>query len=70
MIEKKIVKTVRFKEDEIEKINFFLAENPSIDFSTLIRLAVGRFIKSPSLNSVNKNKIKMHEKESEAKLWN
>ncbi len=49
MIEKKIVKTVRFKEDEMESIEAFLQENPALDFSTLIRLAVGKFITSPSL---------------------
>lgn len=70
MIEKKVVKTVRFKEAEIETINSFLMENPSIDFSTLIRMAVEKFIKSPSLNAVSKNKINVIKKESEAKSWN
>ena len=68
MIEKKVVKTVRFKEEEIETINSFLKENPSIDFSTLIRMAVEKFIKTPSLNSISKNNVM--QKESEAKLWN
>ena len=70
MIEKKIVKTVRFKEIEIEKINEFLIENPSLDFSTMIRLAVENFIKNPSLNSVNKFKTKSIPKNPEAKIWN
>ena len=70
MIEKNIVKTVRFKQEEIEGINAFLRENPALDFSTLIRLAVGKFIKTPSLKSVNKNKLKNEKQAPEGNLWN
>lgn len=61
MIEKKIVKTVRFKEAEIENIDEFLKENPALDFSTLIRLAVLKFIASPSLKSLKTQKTDREE---------
>lgn len=70
MIEKKIVKTVRFKEEEIESIDAFLKENPALDFSTLIRLAVGKFITSPSLRSLDKSKSISEKKSSKEVLWN
>lgn len=70
MIEKKIVKTVRFKEEEIESIDFFLRENPALDFSTLVRLAVGNFIASPTLNSLNKNKESTGKASTKEVLWN
>jgi hypothetical protein len=70
MIEKKIVKTVRFKEEEIESIDSFLNENPALDFSTLIRLAVGKFISSPSLRSIEKKKIDTGKNSSEEISWN
>lgn len=70
MFEKKIVKTVRFKEEEIESINAFLKENPALDFSTLTRLAVGKFITSPTLNSLDKNKNSSGKPSSKEVLWN
>jgi hypothetical protein len=68
MIEKKIVKTVRFKEEEMERIESFLKENPALDFSTLIRLAVAKFITAPTLNSVKKEKA--GGASSKEALWN
>lgn len=70
MIEKKVVKTVRFKEEEIVKIEAFLIENPALDFSTMIRLAVGKFISAPTLNSVEKNKLKASKSSLKERLWN
>lgn len=60
MIEKNIVKTVRFKEAELEAIAEFLKENSALDFSTLVRLAVLKFITSPSLKS-----LKIEKRENE-----
>lgn len=70
MIEKKIVKTVRFKEEEMEGIEAFLKENPALDFSTLIRLAVGKFISAPSLKSLNKAKNTSGKPSPKEVLWN
>jgi hypothetical protein len=68
MIEKKIVKTVRFKAEEMESIDAFLRENPALDFSTLLRLAVAKFITAPTLNSLHFEKAgKASPKEN---LWN
>lgn len=68
MIEKKIVKTVRFKEEEMNTVQDFLKRNPGIDFSTLIRIAVSQFIASPSLKSLEKKKT--DKSNSEEVLWN
>jgi hypothetical protein len=69
MNDKTIVKTVRFKESEINSIEDFLAENPAIDFSTLIKLAVGKFLTSPTLNKAQDiNKDKLSNKKQE-RLW-
>lgn len=70
MIEKKIVKTVRFKEEEIDRIEAFLIENPALDFSTMIRLAVGKFIATPTLNSIEKDKFKASSNSLKERLWN
>lgn len=70
MIEKKIIKTVRFKEQEIESIDAFLNENPALDFSTLVRLAVWKFISSPSLKSIDKKKSDSGITSSKDVLWN
>ena len=42
-------RTVRFKTKEAQLIDEFLAHNPVFDFSTLTRVAVLNFIKSPTL---------------------
>lgn len=70
MIEKKIVKTVRFREGEMDNIESFLKENPALDFSTLIRLSVAKFITSPSLKSLDKNKNSSGKASSKEILWN
>jgi hypothetical protein len=47
------------------KINLFLNENPGMDFSTLIRIAINSFIENPKLNqapAIRENK--------ENKIWN
>jgi hypothetical protein len=44
-----VSRTVRFKKEEADLIDRFLAENPIFDFSTLSRVALLRFIKDPKL---------------------
>ncbi|MBY0471528.1 hypothetical protein K2X30_10210 [bacterium] len=44
-----ITRTVRFRKDEAELIDQFLSKNPVLDFSTLARLSISRFIKNPDL---------------------
>lgn len=43
-------RTVRFKAEEIRLIEEFLKANPFLDFSTVTRLAVMQFIKSPNIS--------------------
>lgn len=65
MEEKKQVKTIRFTDGDLNKISLFLEQNPGMDFSTLIRISVNRFIEDPKLNlapGVGEHK--------EKKLWN
>lgn len=66
MSDKKVVKTVRFKEEEIKLIEDFLIENPAIDFSTLVRLAVGKFVNSPSLNKTTYTNFKSSQSQQES----
>lgn len=70
MNDKTVVKTVRFKESEIKSIDSFLKENPAIDFSTLIKLAVGKFLASPTLNKASETNIKPSNKKEQESLWN
>ncbi len=42
-------RTARFSERELERIEQFLKQNPFLDFSTLVRVAVSSFIENPSL---------------------
>lgn len=46
----KVVRTVRFDQSEIKKIEEFLKRNPFLDFSTLTRIAISHFIENPTLN--------------------
>lgn len=43
------VRTVRFNEEEIERIERFLAQNPVFDFSRLVRMAVDQFLERPDI---------------------
>ena len=43
----KIVRTVRFEKEELDKIEKFLKRNPFLDFSTLTRMALNDFIENP-----------------------
>ena len=54
-------KAVRFSEKEERSINEFLEINPFLDFSTLARLSIMRFIENPEikLKAVIPNKIKV-----------
>ena len=44
-----ITRTVRFQKSEAQQIEQFLKKNPVLDFSTLARLAITRFIRNPNL---------------------
>jgi hypothetical protein len=45
----KVVRTVRFEKIEIEKIEAFLRKNSFLDFSSLARLAISRFVEHPNI---------------------
>jgi hypothetical protein len=71
MKEKNQVKTIRFTKSELNRISLFMDQNPGMDFSTLIRLAVGKFISSPTLNSINSDKSRTdNDNSSKESLWN
>ncbi len=42
-------RTVRFPNDEVQRIDKFLMQNSFLDFSTLTRLAISSFLENPSL---------------------
>jgi len=42
-------RTVRFTQKELDRIDAFLKQNPFLDFSTVARLAINRFIEYPAL---------------------
>lgn len=65
MNEKKVVKTVRLSTKDEALIESFIESNPGLDFSTLIRLALYKFIKDPSLEKPKNmpHKIKETSKE-------
>lgn len=44
-----VTRTVRFQKEEALLIDRFLQKNPVLDFSTLARLAITRFIQKPDL---------------------
>jgi len=44
-----VQKTVRFRTDEMDKIDRFLDQNPVFDFSTLARAAIEKFMDQPEL---------------------
>jgi hypothetical protein len=43
-------RTVRFSDQDIERIERFLLQNPFLDFSSLSRLAIMHFIERPRLD--------------------
>lgn len=45
----KVVRTVRFTEEEARRIDQFLKSNPVFDFSKLTRLALDQFLESPKI---------------------
>ena len=52
-------KAVRFNNEEEKEIKEFLENNPFLDFSTLARLAIQKFIENPEIKlKTNKNKSK------------
>lgn len=52
-------KAVRFSDKEDKKISEFLEINPFLDFSTLARLSIMKFIEQPEikLNPIKKTEI-------------
>jgi Arc/MetJ-type ribon-helix-helix transcriptional regulator len=54
---KKILKTIRFSQEEVEKVESFITSNSYLDFSTVIRMAVNYFLKDSVIKLDNKNKM-------------
>ncbi len=44
-----VSRTIRFKTEDIEQIDEFLLKNSLFDFSSLARVAIQKFIESPSV---------------------
>lgn len=61
MTEKKIVKTLRMSSEDSVLIQEFLKSNPGIDFSTLMRLALYKFLKDPSFEKPVKKMKQINE---------
>ena len=49
----KTTKAIRFSEAELKEIDHFLKQNPFLDFSTMVRVAVREFLGSPSITFQN-----------------
>ena len=45
----KSVRTVRFDEKDLSKIEEFLKQNSFLDFSSLARMSINRFIENPTV---------------------
>lgn len=45
-----VTRTVRFKKQDLERIEKFLAENPIFDFSNLVRISIDTFIRQPKVS--------------------
>lgn len=45
----KNVRTVRFDQKQLKRIEEFLRRNPFLDFSSLTRLAIDQFIEKPTV---------------------
>ncbi len=54
-------RTIRFGPEDLRQIEEFLRRNPFLDFSTLVRIAVVKFMEKPSLEvrSVSPNPAAM-----------
>ena len=65
MTEKKIVKTLRMSTEDAALIESFIDSNPAIDFSTLMRLALYKFLKDPSFEKPIKNSKTKYEVKNE-----
>ncbi len=55
-------KAVRFSDEEDKAIKEFLKNNPFLDFSTLTRLALSKFLESPELQLKPNKKNNRQEK--------
>ena len=45
----KNVRTVRFDDKQITRIEEFLGRNPFLDFSSLTRMAIDQFVQNPTV---------------------
>ena len=45
----KNVRTVRFDDKQIKRIEEFLGRNPFLDFSSLTRMAIDQFVQNPTV---------------------
>lgn len=64
-MDKRIIKTIRFTTEEVRKIDSFIEKNDFLDFSTVVRMAVTRFLENPEIAIRNKNRnIKFQKNQS------
>lgn len=45
----KNVRTVRFDDKQMKRIDEFLGRNPFLDFSSLTRMAIDQFVQNPTV---------------------
>jgi len=45
----KNIRTVRFDDEQIKRIEEFLSRNPFLDFSSLTRMAIDQFVEKPTV---------------------
>lgn len=60
-MDKKIIKTIRLSDKDSALVESFLNSNPGIDFSTLMRLALYKFLKDPTFEKPTYKSIEMPE---------
>lgn len=65
MTEKKFVKTLRLSKEDTFLVNGFLKSNPGLDFSTLMRLALYKFLKEPTFEKPKYKSNKLNEAQNE-----
>ena len=62
-MEKTIVKTIRFSEEEMKQINLLIENNPYLDFSTIVRMSISQFVSDPVINlGKRKSENKKHQR--------
>ena len=65
-----LIRTLRLKPEEGQRIDEFLDQNPFFDFSTLARIAITEFIQNPKLqlNAVGLTKFKTEKSVTKGKI--